>query len=100
MKPLPPVGLWEFPQTQKAKDNPNPMAQYPRHIVCLGCGYLMNWYERRIQFGRLVKRLNVTPEEAKRLMPRCSRCISALFRPPRHIPQQAFHNDEGGRCNQ
>ena len=42
---------------------------------CLRCNQQMTWAEQRRQFGRLI-RYGWTPEEAKRLTPRCQKCVT------------------------
>lgn len=47
--------------------------------MCLDCGYPMTWDAERRQFGRLLKR-GLVADEAKRLLPRCQKCITQLLR--------------------
>jgi hypothetical protein len=46
---------------------------------CLGCGApKLTWAEHRRQYGRALKR-GLTPEEAKKLMPRCQKCMTTAL---------------------
>jgi len=48
--------------------------------VCRQCYYpQLTWSEQRQQFGRLIY-AEYSREQIKRLMPRCSRCVSELLR--------------------
>ena len=49
---------------------------------CQGCGYRITWAEQRRQFGRAIQRYGVTPEDAKKLMPRCEKCLTKIVRAP------------------
>jgi hypothetical protein len=51
----------------------------PKKTKCAGCGFPITWMEKRQQYARAIK-FGLTPLEASRLMPRCYRCLSAVFR--------------------
>ena len=46
-------------------------------IPCQGCMNHLTWAEQRQQYGRAIKRYGLTPEEAKKLMPLCGKCLTA-----------------------
>ena len=50
-----------------------------RKTVCLRCGYPITWADQRHQYGRAITH-GLTPEAAKKLMPRCQGCTTAAFR--------------------
>ena len=48
---------------------------------CLYCRRAITWAEQRRQLGRLIRRGGtITYDEAKRLMPRCQKCLTVLLR--------------------
>jgi hypothetical protein len=53
-------------------------AQSPT-IKCLGCGWTkMTWREQRQQYGRAIRR-GLSADEAKKLMPRCQKCVTEIL---------------------
>jgi hypothetical protein len=51
---------------------------------CIGCGSpRLTWAEQRRQYGRAIRR-GLTPDEAKRLMPRCQKCLTVMLGDDRH----------------
>ena len=49
---------------------------------CLGCGYPLAWDNKRKAYARAIG-YGLSPEEANRAMPRCSKCITELLNPDR-----------------
>lgn len=49
-------------------------------MIYAGCGYpSLTWDEARRSYGRAVGH-GVTPEDARKLSPRCYRCTSSILR--------------------
>jgi hypothetical protein len=49
---------------------------------CQDCGYRITWAEQRRQYARAIQRYGVSSEAAKKLMPRCEKCLTETFRAP------------------
>lgn len=47
--------------------------------TCKDCQSAMTWAEQRRQFARLLSR-GFSREEAKALLPRCQKCVTAALR--------------------
>lgn len=58
---------------------------------CTQCHNPMTWAHQRVQYGRLL-RLGLKPEHAKRLLPRCHKCITARLR-DQPSPSSPAHPD-------
>jgi hypothetical protein len=52
-------------------------------IRCRRCGNPITRDQQRRQFGRAIQTYGLTPDEAKRLMPRCQKCLTEMFNPER-----------------
>jgi hypothetical protein len=48
-------------------------------IRCRDCHNPMTWADQRYQFVRLIRR-GLTSDDAKRLMPRCQKCVTSKYR--------------------
>jgi hypothetical protein len=70
-------------------------------IRCLACNYPITWAEQRQQYARAI-RYGFSPDEAKRIIPRCYRCVAILLRTMVITP--VSDGDEGpsppGQCGQ
>jgi hypothetical protein len=54
-------------------------------IKCIACGLpKMTWADQRRQYGRAIRK-GLTPDEAKRIMPRCQKCMTEFFGDQRHV---------------
>jgi hypothetical protein len=49
-------------------------------IRCQNCNCEMTWSEQKRQFGRMLRK-GLSIEDAGRLSPRCSKCVTQFFRP-------------------
>jgi hypothetical protein len=50
---------------------------------CLNCDFPITWDEQRRSYARAIQRYGLSPEEAKRIMPRCGKCLTELLNPGR-----------------
>lgn len=50
-----------------------------RKARCRDCHNHITWAELRRQYGRLLNR-GLTPTEAKQMLPRCPKCVTAALR--------------------
>jgi hypothetical protein len=57
---------------------------------CLTCGFSVSWAEERQQFGRLVRTYGFSPQEAKALLPRCSKCLTRKLHGQLTVKQKAW----------
>ena len=55
-----------------------PRRKRRRAVICLECGTVMTWTERKAQFGRLA-RSGVHPETISSVLPRCGMCVTGIF---------------------
>jgi hypothetical protein len=48
---------------------------------CVDCGWNISWSEQRRQFARASQKYGLTPDEAKKAMPRCQICTTNTLSP-------------------
>jgi hypothetical protein len=53
-------------------------ARLPKRDKCLRCQNPMTWADQRRQYGRAM-RAGMTVEEARRILPRCQKCMTVLL---------------------
>jgi len=46
---------------------------------CLSCNRQLTWLDQKQQFGRAINKYGLSVEEAKKITPRCGKCLTELY---------------------